>query len=283
MCLALFGAETGAILADKVSADRATTTEREKTVKEARPWLIEGIIGAGDIVLLSGRIDAAKTTVALGWAMAVATGTPWREHPVTRGSVLYLGRPTKAGEKEMTLAAYLYLGRIPRRDEIPVTVVRSNELDLTPRPGHKGEGRKALFDLLKWHREKYGSLSLVVIDTVADYFHGNLFNPEVVGEVISVVDAISMIFGCAVVLVWDAEQGDAQAKATLKRLAEAADVHYTYRVGETCQVNPRDEPLHGQLVETVSGGRDSRSVKRFKADFSERQKSKARVQWAHRS
>jgi len=86
-----------------------------------------------------------------------------------------------------------------------------------------------------------------------------------------------MIFGCAVVLVWDAEQGDAQAKATLKRLAEAADVHYTYRVGETCQVNPRDEPLHGQLVETVSGGRDSRSVKRFKAGFSERQKSKARV------
>jgi RecA-family ATPase len=248
-------------------------------MEKTRPWLIEGIIGPGDTVLLSGRIDAAKTTVALGWAMAIATGTPWCERPVARGSVLYLGRPTKAGEKEMTLAAYLYLGRIPRRDEIPVTVVRSNELDLTPRPSHKGQGRKALFDLLKWHREKYGSISLVVIDTVADYFHGNLFDPEVVGEVISVVDAVSIIFGCAVVLVWDIEQGDAQAKATLKRLAEAADVHYTYRVGETCQVNPNDEPLHGQLVETVSGGRDSRHVRRFRADFKvkERQKSKVEV------
>jgi len=248
-------------------------------VNKTRPWLIENIIGAGDTVLLSGRIDAAKTTVALGWAMAVATGTPWCGRPVTRGSVLYLGRPTKAGEKEMALAAYLYLGRILRRDEIPVTVVRSNELDLAPRPGHKGQGRKALFDLLKWHREKYGSLSLVVIDTVADYFHGNLFDPEVVGEVISVVNAISVIFECAVVLVWDAEQGDAQAKATLKRLAEAADVHYTYRVGETCQVNPNDEPLHGQLVETVSGGRDSRNVKRFRANFAvpKQQKAKAEV------
>jgi RecA-family ATPase len=251
-------------------------------VKEARPWLIEDIIGAGDTVLLSGRIDAAKTTVALGWAMAVATGHPWRERPVTRGSVLYLGRPTKDGEKEMALAAYLYLrtiasGQDLEQDNIPVTVVRSSRLDLTPRPGDKGRGRESLFDLLEWHREKYGSISLVVIDTIADYFHGDLFDPEVVHEVVAVVDAISMIFGCAVVLVWDVEQGDAPAKETLKRLAKAADVHYTYRVGEACQANPGGESLHGQLVETVSGGRDSRYVRRFRADFSERQKSKARV------
>jgi len=249
-------------------------------VNKTRPWLIEGIIGAGDTVLLSGSIDAAKTTVALGWVMAVATGTPWRGHPVTRGSVLYLGRPTKDGEKEMALAAYLYLRTIAsgqEQDNIPVTVVRSDRLDLTPRPDNKSRGKEALFVLLEWHRKKYGSLSLVVIDTVADYFHGNLFDPEVVNETLSVVDAISTIYRCAVVLVYDVEKGDAPAKETLKRLAKAADVHYAYRVGETCQVNPRDEPLHGQLVETVSGGRDSRSVKRFKADFSERQKSKARV------
>jgi len=251
-------------------------------MKEARPWLIEGIIGAGDTVLLSGSIDAAKTTVALGWAMAIATGTPWCERPVARGSVLYLGRPTEENEKEMVLAAYQYLtnahsGRDSEQDNIPVTVVRSDRLDLTPRPDNKSRGKEALFVLLEWHRKKYGSLSLVVIDTVADYFHGNLFDPEVVNETLSVVDAISTIYRCAVVLVYDVEKGDEPAKETLKRLAKAADVHYTYRVRETCQVNPRDEPFHGQLVETVSGGRDSRSVKRFKAGFSERQKSKARV------
>jgi len=245
-------------------------------MKKARPWLIEDIIGSGNIVLLSGRIDAAKTTVALGWAMAVATGTPWREYPVTRGSVLYLGRPTKAAEKEMALAAYLYLDSVSPPGEVPVTVVRSNELDLTHRPGDKGRGRKALFDLLEWHREKCGSVSLVVIDTVADYFHGDLFDPGVVKEVVSVARAISTIFGCAVVLVWDVEQGDAQAKATLNRLAKAADVHYAYRVGEACQVNPNDYPLHGTLAETVSGGRDSRNVRRFRADFVPK-KSKARV------
>ena len=246
------------------------------------PWLIKDIIGVNDIVLLSGRIDAAKTTVAMGWAMAVATGHSWGEHPVTRGSVLYLARPTEESEREMTLAAYLYLrniapGRDLEQDNIPVTVVRSGKLDLTPSPSNRSRGREALFDLLEWHREKYGSLSLVVIDTVADYFHGNLFDPEVVDKALSVADAVSTIFDCAVVLVWDVEQGDAQAKATLKRLAEAADVHYTYRVGETCRVNPNDEPLHGRLVETVSGGRDSRSFRRFRANFTERQESKARV------
>jgi RecA-family ATPase len=251
-------------------------------MEKTRPWLIEGIIGAGDTVLLSGSIDAAKTTIALGWTMAVATGHPWRGLSVTRGSVLYLARPTETAKKEMELAAYLYLaasGLNHESDDIPVTLVRSNQLDLMPCPENRSRGEEALSDLLAWHRKKYGSLSLVVIDTVADYFHGDLFAPDAVDKILSVVDAVSTIFGCAVVLVWHVEQGDAPAKETLRRLARAANVHYAYRVEETCQVNPSDEPLHGELVETVSGGRDSRYFRRFRADFrvKECQKTKAEV------
>ena len=246
--------------------------------KEACPWLIEGIIGARDIVLLSGRIDAAKTTVAAGWAMAVATGTSWRGYSVTRGSVLYLARSIEAGRMELESAACLYAAAAASRlDEIPITVVRSNELDLPPRSSNSRCSKEDFFDVMEWHRRKHASPSLVVIDTVPDYFHGDLFEPDEVNKVISVVDAVSKAYNCAVVLVFDMEPGDEQVKEILVRLAKAADVHYVYRVPQSRQAASPDEVLHGTLTKVVS--KNQSSSKRFRADFTlpKRQKSKARV------
>jgi len=246
-------------------------------MKRTRPWLIENVIGAGDIVLLSGRIDAAKTTVAAGWAMAVATGTAWRGCPATRGSVLYLARPTEAGGMELESAACLYIAATASQlDEIPITVIRSNELDLTPHSNGR-RSREDFFDVMEWHRRKYAPPSLVVVDTVSDYFHGDLFDPDEVDKVISVVDAVSKAYNCAVVLVFDMEPGDEPVKEILTRLAKAADVHYIYRVPQSRQAAALDKNLHGTLIKAASRNKNGNSYFGVDCIPPKQQKAKARV------
>ena len=265
-------------LLTRFQPNRATKTEQEETVKkEARPWLIKDIIGAGDTVLLSGRIDAAKTTVAAGWAMSVATGTPWCGRLVTRGSVLYFVRPTEAGRKEFESVSWLYLDAIDSSsDNIAFTTIWSSALDLTPR-SRKGRCSRCIFDVLQRHREKHGCPSLVVIDTVYDYFHSDVFDLDEVDKILSTVEVVSAIYKCAVVLIVDVEPGDTLAERMLRRLAKAADVHYVYRVPQSRQAASPDEVLHGTLTKVVS--KNQSSSKRFRADFTlpKRQKSKARV------
>jgi RecA-family ATPase len=247
-------------------------------MKKVRPWLIENIIGAGDIVLLSGRIDAAKTTVAAGWAMAVATGTPWRGCSVTRGSVLYLARPTEAGKTELESVVCLYAAAVASRlDEIPITVIRSNELDLAPHSSNGRSNRQDFFDVMEWHRRKYASPSLVVIDTVPDYFHGDLFDPDEVDKVISVVDAVSKAYNRTVVLVFDMEPGDGQVKEILVRLAKAADVHYVYRVPQSRQATSPDKNLHGTLIKAASRNKNDNNHLKADCILPKQQKAKARV------
>lgn len=53
-------------------------------------WLIDGILPAGAVALLSGREGSMKSWLALRWADAVAEGKPWLGRACRQGDVLYL-------------------------------------------------------------------------------------------------------------------------------------------------------------------------------------------------
>jgi 5S rRNA maturation endonuclease (ribonuclease M5) len=53
-------------------------------------WLIDGILPAGTVVLISGREGSMKSWVALDWALTVADGRPWLGREGQKGLALYL-------------------------------------------------------------------------------------------------------------------------------------------------------------------------------------------------
>src|SRR5215472_1422306 len=57
---------------------------------EETAWLINGLIPAGSVVLISGREGTMKTWLAMDWALAIAEGQPWLGHQSTSVAVLYV-------------------------------------------------------------------------------------------------------------------------------------------------------------------------------------------------
>jgi hypothetical protein len=53
-------------------------------------WLIEDYLELGTAGVLFGPPDSGKTTLALDWAMSVATGKPWHGHQAQPGNVAYM-------------------------------------------------------------------------------------------------------------------------------------------------------------------------------------------------
>lgn len=52
--------------------------------------LIESVLDFDSTALLYGASGSGKSFVALDWALCVATGTPWHDHPTVQGKVLYV-------------------------------------------------------------------------------------------------------------------------------------------------------------------------------------------------
>src|SRR4051794_31851873 len=60
-------------------------------------WLITGVLPAGGLAVLYGRPGAAKSFLALDWALSVAAGIPWLGCPTEQGHVVYIAAEGKAG------------------------------------------------------------------------------------------------------------------------------------------------------------------------------------------
>lgn len=64
---------------------------------EPPDWLIEDLMFTASLVLLFGEPEVGKTFVALALAFAIATGTPWADRNVKRGTVIYVAAEGIAG------------------------------------------------------------------------------------------------------------------------------------------------------------------------------------------
>ncbi len=74
-------------------------------------WLIEGVLPAGSVILLSGREGSMKTWLAMEWALSVAKGKPWLLRSTKAGQVLYMDAETTGNLLEIRLKA---LGTSPK-------------------------------------------------------------------------------------------------------------------------------------------------------------------------
>ena len=51
-------------------------------------WLIDGIIGKGQLAILTGDPGVGKTFLGLDMALSVASGKAWQDRKVREGSIL---------------------------------------------------------------------------------------------------------------------------------------------------------------------------------------------------
>lgn len=142
-------------------------------------WLIEGLVPESGLSVLYGRPGAAKSFLALDWAMSVASGTPWLGREIERRWVVHIAAEGKAGLKSRARAWWDAHGRpeigqwrllpeaVNLRDRREIERLEVTLAELPERPG------------------------LLVIDTMARSIAGGDENAaKDVGEFIAAVDAL---------------------------------------------------------------------------------------------
>jgi RecA-family ATPase len=182
-------------------------------------WQVEGLIKAGNLVILSARPKTAKSIVALNLAACVATGRPFLNRPTQQGRALFV-----AWERhDLTVQRAFAMGLDACEDFM---IWDRHRFGVAPR-----------VDALDWWREfiTTNNIRLVVFDTLAHFLRPEL---DKVRNAINAYDHINGVMeriaqidnetGCTFVFVHHDRKGegdtDEQRVLGTTALTAAADV-----------------------------------------------------------
>jgi hypothetical protein len=182
-------------------------------------WQVEGLIKAGNLVILSARPKTAKSIVALNLAACVATGRPFLNRPTQQGRALFV-----AWERhDLTVLRAFEMGLDACEDFM---IWDKRRFGVAPR-----------VDALDWWREFIvaNNIRIVVFDTLAHFLRPeldkvrNAINAyDYVGSVLERVAQIANETGCTFVLIHHDRKGegdtDEQRVLGTTALTAAADV-----------------------------------------------------------
>jgi hypothetical protein len=79
--------------------------------------LIDGVVDAGTVTMLSGPFSTGKSFIALDWALSIASGTSWLGHDVRKGRVLYVSAEGAHGQAKRVRAWKLDRGPGAKTDD----------------------------------------------------------------------------------------------------------------------------------------------------------------------
>jgi len=255
-------------LADfEVLADEApSATEEPKAVRfqpihgdefaqlVATEWIIKGVLPKAELGIVFGESGSGKTFKVLDIAMAVATGTEWRQRAVTQGAVVYIAAEGTGGFKKR-LRSYaqhhgLDLAAVPLYviPAAPNLLQKADALDVA----------KAILTLGV-------KTSLVIIDTLAQTTAGGNENSgEDMGLALSHCKGIHKATGAMVLLVHHSGKDTSKGARGWSGLRAACDVELEVTRFEqerilalTKQKDGDDMLEFGFKLTTVSLGFDS--------------------------
>jgi hypothetical protein len=182
-------------------------------------WQVDGLIKAGNLVILSARPKTAKSIVGLNLAACVATGKPFLNRSATQGRALFV-----AWERhDLTVQRAFAMGLDACED---IMVWDKRRFGVAPR-----------VDVLNWWKEFIiaNNIRLVVFDTLAHFLRPeldrvrNALNAyDYIGSVLERVAQVANETGCTFVLIHHDRkgEGDADEQRVLgtTALTAAADV-----------------------------------------------------------
>ena len=140
--------------------------------------LIDGVLSRHCYMVLRGRDGTFKSFVALDWALCVATGKPWQDHPAERAKVLYVAGEGAYGMDQRIQAWCMAWQRRPERGWF---TLRKSSVNLFA-------GGPALDHLVR--RIQGDGVGLVVIDTLRRASGGADGNSSDMGIVVDAIDRI---------------------------------------------------------------------------------------------
>ncbi|MFZ8851869.1 MAG: AAA family ATPase, partial [Armatimonadota bacterium] len=165
-------------------------------------WQVEGLIKAGNLVILSARPKTAKSIVGLNLAACVATGRPFLNRPTQQGRALFV-----AWERhDLTVQRAFAMGLDACEDFM---IWDRHRFGVAPR-----------VDALDWWREfiTTNNIRLVVFDTLAHFLRPeldkvrNALNAyDYIGGVLEQVVQVANETGCTFVLIHHDRKGEGDA------------------------------------------------------------------------
>jgi hypothetical protein len=205
---------------EKRLPDAVWTPLREITRPDLNErWQVDGLIKAGNLVILSARPKTAKSIVGLNLAACVATGRPFLNRPTQQGRALFV-----AWERhDLTVQRAFAMGLDACED---IMVWDKRRFGVAPRVG-----------ALDWWREfiKTHDIRLIVFDTLAHFLRPeldkvrNALNAyDYTSSVLERVAQVANETGCTFVLIHHDRKGegdtDEQRVLGTTALTAAADV-----------------------------------------------------------
>jgi hypothetical protein len=180
---------------------------------------VDGLIKAGDLVILSARLKTAKSIVGLNLAACVATGKPFLNRSATQGRALFV-----AWERhDLTVQRAFEMGLGDCED---FSIWDKRRFGVAPRVG-----------ALEWWKEFIvaNNIRLVILDTLAHFLRPeldkvrNALNAyDYIGSVLERVAQVANETGCTFVLIHHDRKGegdtDEQRVLGTTALTAAADV-----------------------------------------------------------
>jgi KaiC/GvpD/RAD55 family RecA-like ATPase len=199
-------------------------------------WLVDGWVPEHGFTVLYGASGSFKSFLALAWSLHVASGTPWYDHPVEQGDVVYLSLEGGYGLRKRIEA---WQQELPDAD---VSAFRSVVVPLSLLDDATVEELAAAI------QDAVGSPKLLVIDTASRAMQGGNENaPEVMGAFIAAADRFIHSWDTAVVAVHHSGHGEHGRERGHSSLPAAAD----------CRISTKRDATRAQVTVTQEKAKDA--------------------------
>lgn len=187
----------------------------EFVMRPAPEYIIDDVLPQAELVVMYGASGSGKSFMATDIAAAIATGTTWREHHTTQGSVVYCAAEGAGGFRNRLLA-------IAHQRQIPLEQLQIGVIPDAPNL-LKLEDTTQLIAGIK----NFGKPSLIVIDTLAQVTPGGNENSgEDMGKVIGHCKRIHKATGAVIMLIHHSGKDEARGARGWSGLRGACDAEF---------------------------------------------------------
>jgi hypothetical protein len=207
-------AERGAVAAAVAPPARFTfQPAHEFAVGTPAAWMVKGVLPAAQLAVMFGESGSGKSFAALDLAVAVATGTPWRDRRVREGKVAYIAAEGAGGFRARLKAIAQH--RQLELERIALTVLAD-----APNFMEKQDALDVARAIVA-----AGGAQLVIVDTFAQVMPGANENAgEDVGRALAHCKGIHRATGALVLLVHHSGKDASRGARGWSGLRAAADV-----------------------------------------------------------
>lgn len=175
----------------------------QRTVKE-RTWLVDGLIPEHNVTLFGGDGGTGKSLLILQLAFSVATGSPWLGRRVPRGNVLFVSAEDEPDEIHRRLARILQGEGKDFSDLADFNILSlSDRAAVLVKSAKSDDGKLLRTPLYHYFCQTVDRLrpSLVILDTLADFYAGDENNRTETREFVSLLRRMAIKSSATIVLL----------------------------------------------------------------------------------